>query len=94
MYDNDTDFWGWFGRILLATLTALSLVFVGTIITCSLRSDGKVDFCYAQRAVSDHDPARVTLYGHIPWRSDINMGNYPTIFDASNAASTVGCSFK
>ena len=69
----------WFGG-LLCTMLLGAVLTAGVVGITALRSDGKVDFCYTQFVNSQGVPHSdgYLVKGHIPWRTDVTLGNADT----------------
>lgn len=60
-------------------VTILLLMGAATPIVLSASADGKVDYCWVERYQSNNlQPEVYVVYGHRPWRSDVNMATAGT----------------
>lgn len=72
---------------------ALALIGLGTFAAFkSMTASGKVDYCYTQAYGWSH--TEQMLRAHRDWREDRNLGTFPSIESAAEAAKKYGCELK
>lgn len=72
----------------VGALMCIALVMAGIVL--AVRSNGEIDYCYAQMETYNGLQA-YKLYGHRPWRMDMQIGTSMTLEDAKTKADLIGC---
>lgn len=81
-------------RVIGTLLTALGLaviILAGYAVVESIRSNGETDYCYVEMWSPPQMAPQWMLQAHRPWRTDRQIGIYPTLEDAKAKSDSMGC---
>ncbi len=81
----------WILTLGLAALVVVGVGFGGYAIYASARANGEVDYCYVEMWSPGNMSPQYMLHAHRPWRSDLVVGNYPTVDDAKAKSDIMHC---
>lgn len=70
----------------------IAIGWLGLMVFNGIEADGKVDYCYID--TMETNSSNVHLHGHRSWRENTDLGDFPSVNTAAEAAKAIGCPLK